>query len=139
MRLCILRALRFGFRSRPLVACGLVKAALDSPSDEVRELAINTFANFEVDEAYRFIRAASARRQMVNAPFVFMPANWLGFFADHGWVEKELRFALEISIRFKRRPPMPWWARLMIRMMSQQKRMQGMRAAGYQLLVPKPD
>jgi hypothetical protein len=33
---------------------------------------------------------------------------------------------------------MPWWARLMIRMMSKQKRMQGMRAAGYQLLVPKP-
>lgn len=87
--------------------------------------------------AYPYIRRAAARRQMVNAQFQFMPANWIGFFAQHGWEKKELRFGSEIAIRFKRRPPMPWWAKIAMRLMSKKKRMAGMRAAGYQLLVQK--
>lgn len=87
-------------------------------------------------QAYRFIRAASARRQMVNAPFVFMPADWLGFFAQHGWQKQELRFPMQVAIRFKRRPPMPWWARIVIRLMSGRKLAAGSSASGYQLLVP---
>lgn len=87
-------------------------------------------------QAYRFIRAASARRQMVNAPFRFLPADWLGFFAQHGWAKQDIRFGSEIAIRFRRRPPMPWWAQIAMRLMSRKKRMQGTRAAGYQLLVP---
>lgn len=86
--------------------------------------------------AYPYIRAAARRRQMVNAPFRFLPADWLGFFAQHGWQKQDLRFGSEVAIRFKRRPPMPWWAMIAMRLMSRKKRMQGMRAAGYQLLVP---
>ena len=86
--------------------------------------------------AYPYIRAAARRRQLVNAPFRFLPADWLGFFAQHGWVKQDIRFGSDIAIRFKRRPPMPWWAKLMMRFMSRKKRMAGMRAVGYQLLVP---
>jgi methyltransferase (TIGR00027 family) len=88
--------------------------------------------------AYPYIRAAARRRQMVNAPFRFLPADWPGFFAQHGWVKKELRYGSEIAIRFRRRPPMPWWARFVMRLMSRKRRMEGMRAAGYQLLAPGP-
>ena len=90
-------------------------------------------------QAYRFIRAASRRRQMVNAPFQFLPVDWLGFFAQHGWVKQDIRFGSDVSIRFRRRPPMPWWARFVIHFVSREKLRQGMRASGYQLLVPKAD
>jgi methyltransferase (TIGR00027 family) len=92
---------------------------------------------FFAPQAYRYIRAASNRRQMVNAPFRFLPTDWLDFFAQHGWVKQDLRFSADIAIRFGRRPPpMPWWVRLVIRFMNQEKVRQSMRAAGYQLLVP---
>jgi methyltransferase (TIGR00027 family) len=91
-------------------------------------------------QAYRYIRAASNRRQMVNAPFRFLPADWLGFFAGHGWVKQDLRFSADIAIRFRRRPPpMPWWVRIIIRFISKEKIQQGTRATGFQLLVPRPD
>jgi methyltransferase (TIGR00027 family) len=94
---------------------------------------------FFAPQAYRYIRAASNRRQMVNAPFRFLPADWLGFFAQHGWVKQDLRFSADITIRFGRRPPpMPWWVRLIIRFMNKEKVLQGVRASGFQLLVPGP-
>lgn len=91
-------------------------------------------------QAYRYIRAASARRQMVNAPFVFMPPDWLGFFAAHGWVKQDIRYSIDVGIRFRRRPPsFPWWARLLMKFMSKEKLGQGARVNGFQLLVPKRD
>jgi len=90
-------------------------------------------------QAYRYVRAASARRQMANAPFRFLPADWLGFFAQHGWKKQELHFGSEVAVRFKRRPPMPWWARIVLRLMSRKMIKKAMSAAGYQLLVPRLD
>lgn len=87
--------------------------------------------------AYPYIRRAARARQMMNAPFRFFPADWLGFFAQHSWQKQDIRYGSDIAIRFKRQWPMPWWARLMIRFMSREKLQQGMRASGYQLLVPR--
>lgn len=87
--------------------------------------------------AYPYIRAAARRRQMVNAPFRFLPADWLGFFEQHGWMKREIRYGSDVAFRFRRRPPMPWWVRVIVKFMSRERLRQGMRATGYQLMVPK--
>ena len=85
---------------------------------------------------YGYLRFAARSRQMANAPFRFFPADWLGFFASNGWVEKEIRYGSHVAMRFKRRPPMPWWARIMIKFASPERIEQGMKYSGYMLMVP---
>ena len=51
---------------------------------------------------------------MGNVRFQFEPEDWFGFFREHGWQPKELRFFVEESIRLQRPLPLPflpmlWW------------------------------
>ena len=89
------------------------------------------------NQMYRYLKMARRSRVMANAPFQFFPEDWLGFFAKHGWVEKQIRYGNEVAIKYHRRPPMPWWAGILMRLMSPAQRERGMKMSGYQLLVPK--
>jgi methyltransferase (TIGR00027 family) len=86
---------------------------------------------------YRYLKMARRSRVMANAPFQFFPADWLGFFAAHGWVEKQIRYGYEVAIKYRRRPPFPWWAQLLMRLRSRKQQEWTKRMSGYQLLVPK--
>ena len=86
---------------------------------------------------YPFLRAAARSRVMANAPFQFFPTDWLGFFEKNGWVKKEIRFGSEIAMRFRRRPPMPWWARMLMSFMSPERMKEAREASGFQMLVPR--
>lgn len=85
---------------------------------------------------YKYLKAAARSRVMANAPFQFFPADWLGFFERNGWVKKELRYGSEVAERFGRTPPIPWWARLMLRFASAERIRQVRTSAGYLLMVP---
>jgi len=39
---------------------------------------------------------------MRNAPFKFAPKDWFGFFREHGWRSKEIRYLMEEAERLKR-------------------------------------
>lgn len=39
---------------------------------------------------------------MGNAPFKFTPKDYFGFFAEHGWHMKEIRFLAEEAERLRR-------------------------------------
>jgi methyltransferase (TIGR00027 family) len=91
---------------------------------------------FFAPRIYSYLRNAARSRVMANAPFQFFPADWLGFFKQYGWVQKDLRFPLQIAIRFRRRPPLPWWANLLVRLMSKKRKAEAMRSSGYLLMVP---
>ncbi len=81
-------------------------------------------------KAYPYIRRAARSRQLANAPFRFFPDDWLGFFGQHGWVKQDIRYGADVAIRARRRPPWPWWARIMIKLMSRERLRQGMQSTG---------
>ena len=57
--------------------------------------------------------------------------------AGFRWVKQEIRYSIDVGIRFRRRPPsMPWWARLFMKFMDKKKLAQSARVNGFQLLVP---
>jgi len=85
--------------------------------------------------AYRYLKQMTQGRQMANAPFQFFPADWLGFFRERGWEQRELHFFGEIAQRFNRRPPMPWMARLVLKFMGPERVAQAQKLSGYLLLA----
>jgi methyltransferase (TIGR00027 family) len=83
-------------------------------ADDLR--AHKNFAFWIVDyfapEVMKFIKRRR-KTQMKNAPFLFMPADWKGFFAQHGWRPRETRYLSEESKRLGRPIPQTWLSRLM--------------------------
>jgi len=111
--------------------------------DQVSELAHDLRARPQValwvveyfsEVSYRYMKRFANTRQLANAPFQFFPANWMGFFGERGWQQKEIHFFGEIGRRFGRTPPMPWIARLVMAVMSKQRVEQMQRLSGYLLL-----
>jgi O-methyltransferase involved in polyketide biosynthesis len=87
-------------------------------------------------ETYQYLRSTARSRVLANAPFRFFPAEWIGFFAGNGWVRKDLRHGADVGVRFKRMPPLPWFARLIVRLMGRRALERMRSATGYLLLVP---
>ncbi len=53
---------------------------------------------------------------MRNAPFLFQPADWDGFFAGLGWKAAEMRYYIQEGQRRGRRPPVAWWRLPLVRL-----------------------
>jgi len=58
-------------------------------------------------EAVRLRKRASVQRHMQNAPFLFEPNDYFGFFAEHGWRVGEMRFIPDEGKRLNRPIPIP--------------------------------
>ena len=89
-------------------------------------------------DAQRLRQMARTRKLMGNVRFQFEPKDWFGFFREHGWQPKELRFFLEESVKLRRRLPLPfltmlWWS-LKAPFIPRAKREQLSRSAGYALM-----
>jgi methyltransferase (TIGR00027 family) len=54
------------------------------------------------------------QRKMPNAPFLFWPIDWFGFFKSHGWIPKEIRYLALEGERVKRPIPLPWIPRVIL-------------------------
>lgn len=85
---------------------------------------------------YPFLKATARSSRMKNAPFRFYPRDWLGFFAARGWTKRDIRHASAIARRFGRVPPMPWWARLLMRFAPPARQEEMRTSSGYMLLAP---
>ncbi|HML30395.1 MAG TPA: SAM-dependent methyltransferase [Hyphomicrobium sp.] len=78
--------------------------------------------------------------KMQNAPFLFRPADWFGFFEDHGWHREEVRYFGEEGDRLGRKIRMPFMAvmaTLARALFSPAERRNYKNAAGYALMVPR--
>jgi methyltransferase (TIGR00027 family) len=68
-----------------------------------------TFAYWVVEylnpEIYPRIKDPVREAKLKNAPFQFFPSDWIGFFEQRGWVQKELTYHGEIAAKLNR--PMP--------------------------------
>ena len=62
--------------------------------------------------SYEYRRRSGMSRAMKNAPFLFEPKDYFGFFAAAGWQPKEIRYFAEEAQRLRRPAPFPWRVRL---------------------------
>jgi methyltransferase (TIGR00027 family) len=102
--------------------------------DRVRYWIVDYFS----PEALKFRRRSRMGSNMRNAPFRFEPADWHGFFRQHGWESAQIRYLSDESDRHGRPIPFPWpskvaflfWSLFMSKARKQELR----RFAGYALL-----
>jgi methyltransferase (TIGR00027 family) len=94
-------------------------------------------------QALKFRERSEITQRTKNAPFRFKPADWFGFFREHGWGLKEIRHFSEQGKRLKRPPQFPLRLKLLMKLrtlFASRKRREAMgKAAGYALLEPTGD
>jgi methyltransferase (TIGR00027 family) len=88
--------------------------------------------------AYRARSAAGA--QMQNAPFRFDPADYFGFFQQHGWQAKQIRYLWDHGTSLERPMPLPlagtFWLKLLRPFISQARRESIRKFMGYVVFEP---
>jgi methyltransferase (TIGR00027 family) len=94
-------------------------------------------AEYFSPQVIRFMSRGKRRQQMRNAPFLFDPGDWFGFFEGRGWRVEEVRYLGEESVKLGRQVPLPWIARILKPFLSPRRRSAFGRINGYMLLVPK--
>jgi hypothetical protein len=81
-------------------------------------------------------------RAMKNAPFLFEPKDYFGFFAAAEWQPKEIKYFAEEAKRLRRPAPFPWYVRLITSvlgiLMPPEKRGAMKWYAGFVLFDPAP-
>jgi methyltransferase (TIGR00027 family) len=90
--------------------------------------------------AIKFRGRGKITQRTKNAPFKFRPADWFGFFREHGWGLKEIRYFSEEGRRRKRPPRLPLMLKILLKLRtlfaSRRQREAIGKAAGYALLEP---
>jgi methyltransferase (TIGR00027 family) len=133
--------------SRILVLTEGVILYLDEPqvatlADDLRSLAHidGWIVDYVSKESHGYRERAGVSRLMEQARFKFTPADWFGFFADHGWRVREMRYLPAEGARLGRRPAFPRRIRLIIWLFGwlapKDRREALSRFAGYAILEP---
>jgi methyltransferase (TIGR00027 family) len=103
------------------------------------DIDVSWIVDYFSPETMRYRKRIAAGRQMRAAPFQFEPADWFGFFAEHGWKLAEMRYLADEAVRHRRRMPLPFLVRLVVKIRRLLSRGKGdglQRYAGYALLKP---
>jgi methyltransferase (TIGR00027 family) len=106
--------------------------------------AQSSFRRWIVDyfsqESLRWRQRSALQRAMQNAPFLFEPKDYFGFFEQHGWRPSEIRYLWDEGRRLNRPLPIPWIAILHFAFtslfMSKRRRNERRKFAAYVLLEP---
>lgn len=89
--------------------------------------------------SYEYRRRSGMSRAMKNAPFLFEPKDYFGFFAAAGWQPKEIKYFAEEAEHLRRPAPFPWRVRLITSvlgmLMPPEKRRAMKRYAGFVLFA----
>ncbi len=90
--------------------------------------------------AIKFRERGGISRKTMNAPLKFKPADWFGFFREHGWVVKEMRYLSDEGERLNRPVRAPLLLKVIMKtrtlLASKEKREALKKVAGYALLEP---
>lgn len=97
-------------------------------------------ADYFSPASYEYRRRSGMSRAMKNAPFLFEPKDYFGFFATAGWQPKEIKYFAEEAQRLRRPAPFPWHVRLITFvlgvLMPPEKRRAMRQYAGFVLFEP---
>jgi methyltransferase (TIGR00027 family) len=107
-----------------------------SLADDLRGHARLWITDYISPWVMRLLQRGRRKRQMKNAPFKFKPDDWFGFFAEHGWKPREIRYYAEESEKLGRPVPKPWWAWLLFLFFLFRGREAARRSSGYVVLEP---
>jgi methyltransferase (TIGR00027 family) len=120
----------------------LSEEEVGSLADEIKSLDHAAFwiVDYYSATAIKF-RPRQMKHKLRNAPFKFAPQDWFGFFEQHGWRCKEMRYLAEEARRLKRPMQFPFWKKLIwaarSRFLTQQQRDDVQKLAGFALLEPR--
>jgi methyltransferase (TIGR00027 family) len=80
-----------------------------SLADDLRALEHACFwvVDYMHPDAMKYRERKGMDRTMKNAAFRFKPADWFGFFREHGWRAKQIRYISEEAVRLGRPMPLP--------------------------------
>ncbi|HET7831494.1 MAG TPA: SAM-dependent methyltransferase [Gallionella sp.] len=97
-------------------------------------------ADYFSPASYEYRRRSGMSQAMKNAPFLFEPKDYFGFFAQIGWKPKETRYFAIESERLRRPAPFSITIRLVMWIMktiaSPERRLEMKRYAGFVLFEP---
>jgi methyltransferase (TIGR00027 family) len=85
---------------------------------------------------YRYLKRRAQSGVMRNAPFQFFPADWDEFFVKRGWKRDKIEYFGDVGEKYNRVMPIPWWARLLVRLSNEEARQRMRTSMGYMLLTP---
>jgi len=87
----------------------LTEQQVGSLADDLRQLehAPYWIAEYLAAETMKYRSRGPFGRRMRNAPFQFRPKDWFGFFREHGWQSKEIRYFGDEAVRHKRAMDLP--------------------------------
>jgi methyltransferase (TIGR00027 family) len=111
-------------------------------ADDLRGLAHvdSWIVDYISPQAMAYGKRMGRDRYMRQAPFKFAPPDWAGFFAEHGWRQREIRYLAIEGAHRGRRAPLPWRIRLIMKLLRPftpaQKRQGFARFSGYVVLAP---
>ena len=97
------------------------------PTDEAGSLAddlkaVPAFRYWIIDylspQARQWRRRNEKKMKLQNAPFHFQPEDWFGFFREHGWRAKEIRYIPEEAEKLNRPLPLPFLFGLWVKLTS---------------------
>lgn len=92
--------------------------------------------------SYEYRRRSGMNRAMKNAPFLFEPKDYFGFFYAAGWQPKEIKYFAEEAERLRCPAPFPWHVRLITSVLGillpPEKRRAMKQYAGFVLFEPVP-
>lgn len=74
------------------------------------------------------------KRIKKNAPFQFKPDDWEGFFEEHRWPLKEMRYLVDESRKRRRPLPAPWIFRIIGPLLPKSRTEEFRKMSGYALL-----
>ncbi len=83
---------------------------------------------------YKYLQNQKRTQQMKNAPFLFFPPDWFGFFESRNWKPDRIEYIPELALKIGRKSPYPWWARILGLLMSAKAREQFMKSSGYMIM-----
>ena len=121
------------------------------PEDAVASLAADLRARHAIrywlvdyfsPASYEYRRRSGMSRAMKNAPFLFEPMDYFGFFAATGWQPKLIKYFAEEAECLRRPAPFPWHVQLITSvlgiLMPPEKRRAMKQYAGFVLFEPAP-
>ena len=91
--------------------------------------------------SYKYRRRSGMSKSMENAPFLFEPKDYFGFFLRIGWKPKEIRYFADEAERLRRPAPFPLITRFVMGILglavSPERRREMKQYAGFVLFKPE--